>query len=176
MSEIVKKSDIPRTDTTEKLRQRYNLDNITKLAEKLVYPVPIECGGTNADNIEGARDNLGLSDSSVGLKAYPVGAVYISFERTSPAALFGGTWTQLTNRFLYAANGSGATGGESTNTLVDANLPDHYYANALLAWPIASGSGDGYWGFNGSNVIRGLSRAFTNMPPYITCYMWRRTA
>ncbi len=42
--------------------------------------------------------------NGIGLKAYPVGAYYISESATSPASLFGGTWTQVTGRFLRAAN------------------------------------------------------------------------
>lgn len=35
-------------------------------------------------------------------KAYPVGAVYISVNNTSPATLFGGTWEQIKDVFLVA--------------------------------------------------------------------------
>ena len=51
---------------------------------------------------------------------YPVGAIYISYSSTSPATLFGGTWTQISGRFLVASgsasysyvntSGSSATG------------------------------------------------------------------
>ena len=44
---------------------------------------------------------------------YPVGAVYQSWSSTSPATLFGGTWVQLGDRFLYAADSAGTTGGSS---------------------------------------------------------------
>lgn len=62
------------------------------------------------------------------LAAYPVGAYYMSSDSTSPATLFGGTWTQITNRFIFAA-GSGysvnSTGGSATKTLVKDNIPPH---------------------------------------------------
>ena len=45
-----------------------------------------------------------------GLEAYPVGALYMSFVSTSPATLFGGSWSQISNRFIYAGNGT-STGG-----------------------------------------------------------------
>ena len=65
------------------------------------------------------------------LAAYPVGAYYISSDSTSPAVLFGGTWTQITNRFIFAA-GSGysvnSTGGSATKTLVTDNLPSHSHS------------------------------------------------
>ena len=47
-----------------------------------------------------------------GLEAYPVGAVYMSFQNTSPASLFGGSWSQISSRFIYAGNGT-STGGTS---------------------------------------------------------------
>ena len=37
-------------------------------------------------------------------KTYPVGAIYMSVNNTSPSTLFGGTWVQLTDTFLYASN------------------------------------------------------------------------
>lgn len=50
---------------------------------------------------------------------YPVGAIYISYVNTSPATLFGGTWTQIQDRFLLCAGStySGtSTGGAATHT------------------------------------------------------------
>ena len=65
------------------------------------------------------------------LAAYPVGAYYMRSDSTSPAVLFGGTWTQIQNRFIYAA-GSGysvnSTGGSATKTLVTDNIPSHTHS------------------------------------------------
>ena len=58
-------------------------------------------------------------NSNGALAYYPVGAVYISMNPTSPAQLFGGTWQQRTDRFLVAAGNAyeaGATGGSSSKT------------------------------------------------------------
>ncbi|PKM65152.1 MAG: hypothetical protein CVU94_08975, partial [Firmicutes bacterium HGW-Firmicutes-19] len=52
-------------------------------------------------------------------KVYPVGAIYLSTVSTSPATLFGGSWTQIQNRFLVSAGatyGAGTTGGSETHT------------------------------------------------------------
>lgn len=53
------------------------------------------------------------------INPYPVGAIYMSVNSTSPASIFGGSWTQLQNRFLLGAGSSysnGATGGSATHT------------------------------------------------------------
>ena len=50
---------------------------------------------------------------------YPVGSIYMSVNSTSPATLFGGTWSQLKDRFLLGAGdtySNGATGGAATVT------------------------------------------------------------
>ena len=46
---------------------------------------------------------------------YPVGSYYMSNSSTSPAPLFGGSWTQVTSRFLYGST-SVTTGGSNTHT------------------------------------------------------------
>ena len=53
---------------------------------------------------------------------YPIGSIYMSVNSTSPQTLFGGTWQQLTDTFLYAStsadtNSTTATGGEASHTL-----------------------------------------------------------
>lgn len=58
------------------------------------------------------------------LASMPVGYVYISFDSTSPAQLFGGTWEQLTDVFLRAGNDT-ETGGADEMTLATANMPRH---------------------------------------------------
>jgi len=59
---------------------------------------------------------------------YPVGSIYMSVNSTSPDILFGGTWSQLQNRFLLGAGSSytaGNTGGASTVTLTTSQIPSH---------------------------------------------------
>lgn len=59
----------------------------------------------------------GKTLAEIMLTLYPVGAVYISTNSTSPASLFGGTWEQLKDRFLVGAGNSysvNGTGGASS--------------------------------------------------------------
>lgn len=56
---------------------------------------------------------------------YPIGAFYISAEKTSPAELFGGEWIAITNGVaLRASNTFGETGSD-THTLTTSEMPKH---------------------------------------------------
>lgn len=134
------------------------------------------------------------------LAAYPVGSIYMSVNSTSPAALFGGTWERIQDRFLLAAGtdyAAGATGGEATHALTESEMPAHTHKrsdNTTLGlygvdgavsrnW-IAAGSNyvafsaskkDGI-GYGGSVASTGSGDAHNNMPPYLAVYVWKRTA
>lgn len=56
------------------------------------------------------------------LSFMPIGYIYMSKNSTSPAELFGGSWKQLTDVFLRAANDSN-TGGADSITLTVSNIP-----------------------------------------------------
>lgn len=63
-------------------------------------------------------------------KTYPIGSIYMSVNSTSPSTLFGGTWQQLEDTFLFATSGTAdtgyqATGGEETHTLTENEMPSH---------------------------------------------------
>lgn len=139
------------------------------------------------------------------LKAWPVGSVYMSANSTSPASLFGGTWTQLKDRFLIGAGGSyavNATGGATTHTLKANEMPVHdghiqgdarpdqsLVTNGTIVKGRYLGnlSGDNTsneygWVINHGNegypaaLNAGGGKAHNNMPPYLAVYMWKRTA
>lgn len=113
---------------------------------------------------------------------YPVGGVYITFSEISPIDTVGGTWELLENTFLYSsANATGITGGEEEHILTVDEMPKHsHYCNFGSSG--AAGSAwitkyqqyrlDGGWD---TNKIGG-SKAYNNMPPYITVHIYRRIA
>lgn len=120
---------------------------------------------------------------------YPVGAVYISTNSTSPASLFGGTWEQITQRFLFAAHDdggfpSGTTGGEAVHTLTVNEIPSHAHNLAHFASPVGGTiwgglgtSGENvYWENAQATTATGGGQAHNNMPPYLAVYMWKRVA
>ena len=98
------------------------------------------------------------------LAAYPVGAYYMSSDSTSPAKLFGGTWTQITNRFIFAA-GPGysvnSTGGSATKSLVTDSIHPHIHScgsAGSLTHKSGSMNITGYIG--GMDVVNECSGAF----------------
>lgn len=126
---------------------------------------------------------------------YPVGSVYLSFAETSPADIFGGTWERIKDRFLLAAGDSyaaGTTGGESKHKLSESEMPSHTHGINFPtpngdAWGFGIGGGWGGWSVAGnyennntygrqSNQYTGGDGAHNNMPPYLTVYIWKRTA
>ena len=125
---------------------------------------------------------------------YPIGSVYISFNSTSPAASVGGTWELLNNVFLYGTSGAiGVKGGESNHILITNEMPKHHHAlkiavnwggdAAALRSVVATNSnfwkgGDidnGTYDSNNSTSFAGAGQPHNNMPPYITCRMYKRT-
>ena len=118
---------------------------------------------------------------------HPVGSIYESTNPTSPEILFGGTWEQIKDRFLLAAGdtyAAGATGGEAMHTLTVAEMPAHthpYKYNGQSLNVSTSGirltDGDKSNAYSGSpNGAAGGNQPHNNMPPYVTVYMWKRTA
>ena len=135
---------------------------------------------------------------------YPVGAVYISMNQTSPATLFGGTWVQIQGRFLLGADTSypsGSTGGEAEHILTTDEIPAHkhvqkeyvggYSGWSTQNWPFSSYgyiwskdhalnttsanfTSAGIAANNGDTLTTGGGQAHNNMPPYFAVYMWYR--
>lgn len=167
---------------------------------------PVESGTitlTAADVGALAEDGTAADSSKLGgktlaqimLALYPVGAVYISANSTSPASLFGGTWESIGGRFLLGADATyaaGSTGGEATHTLTTDEMPEHKHkgitiaGNKLTAWSETGTGGvfDMNSLFNGSGhntndfyaEPEGSSQPHNNMPPYLAVYMWKRVS
>ena len=155
---------------------------------------------------------------------YPVGSIYMSVNSTDPGTLFGGQWTPLQNRFLFAAGSFHTAGTEGGSRYIQAHT--HSFTGASHSHPAgtnmafvrynygeiekglgerkvaAASSGNytapvvndadvdyAYAQYTGSETAGGTVGAVTgattglsgstaegNMPPYLTVYMWKRTA
>ena len=120
---------------------------------------------------------------------YPIGSYYFSNSSTSPVDLLGGSWANVTGRFLYANNGTD-TGGANTHTLTVSEMPSHRHsANALgvhedylststqFAYTaLRSVTRSNQYGTSEYVSYTGSGSAHNNMPAYKECYCWYRTA
>lgn len=127
------------------------------------------------------------------IKSYPIGSIYLSTSSTKPGSLFGGTWEQIKEKFLFASddvltNGVITTAGTyhvgATGGSADAVVVEHDHTFPTL---VASELGGNYTNpatANNYSEIRqtaetyktGVSGVGKNMPPYLTVYMWKRIA
>lgn len=114
----------------------------------------------------------------------------MSVNSTNPKKLFGGTWTQLKDRFLLGAGSTysnGATGGSATHTLKISEMPKHTHrqvghttANSgnyigIRMVQMSSVNTANTTTVDGSEQTGG-DGAHNNMPPYLVVYMWKRTS
>lgn len=137
---------------------------------------------------------------------YPIGSIYLSVNSTSPATLFGGTWEQIQDKFLLAAGSTyiaGSTGGEAEHTHQYGLQYGGYYQHSILESNTNAGvlsySSDNSISMGATTTVGSFSvtvpnytstatntpnhyrtvgntQYTSNMPPYLTVYMWRRAA
>ena len=121
---------------------------------------------------------------------YPIDSIYISVSSTDPRDIFGGTWEAFaTGRTLVGVdtadtdfNAAGNEGGSKTVILTTEQMPEHrHYLNRQGAGSqsgtldvFANTVGSAYGTVSSTSTGEGLPH--DNMPPYITVYMWKRTA
>ena len=153
----------------------------------------IDVDVSDSDNL-----NLKLTGGDKGLRThmletiYPVGSIYINAGvATNPGTLLGfGTWSAFgTGRTIVGVDSSDTdfdtvreTGGSKTHTLTVAELPSHTHQTTLRGngedetqnFPSASDNSDPSRTM--TSGATGGGNAHTIVQPYITAYMWRRTA
>ena len=141
----------------------------------------------NTDNIAALSNQISNISSTIFDNIYPVGSIYMSVNDTNPSNLFGGTWTQLKDRFLLGAGSTytnGSTGGSATQRLSVANLPSHTHPQYVATNGGSTSANLDYngWVSNGKAVAQGIPTGATGqgtkfdiMPPYLVVYMWKRT-
>lgn len=141
---------------------------------------------------------LEYADSQIKINvdlAHPVGSLYFSTDPTNPSQIFGGTWVAWgAGRVPVGVDTSQTefntvekTGGEKTHKLTVQELASHSHGfqggSALFTQPNQGikGLGPGSYWVEGVGAIENTSNAggdqpHNNLQPYITCYIWKRTA
>lgn len=127
-------------------------------------------------------------------KTYPVNSIFMSVDSTSPASLFGGTWTQIQNGFLLSAGydsiSAGTTGGSKTHShnvndayaLLSLYNSTTYFVDKVISYTanvkIDGLSNKGSTSTSPTNGISlgGNTSATNHLPPYLAVYMWKRVA
>jgi len=143
--------------------------------------------------------NLKLTGGDKGLRThmletvYPVGSIYINAGvATNPGTLLGfGTWTAFgTGRVIVGVDSSDTdfdtvreTGGSKTDShaLTIAELPAHTHTVTMSTSDsdndnLSEGNTSGTSSHETSSTGGGQAHTHDIVQPYITAYMWRRTA
>lgn len=131
---------------------------------------------------------------------YPVGSIYMSVNSTNPSTLFGGTWESWgAGRVPVGVNTSDSNfstvekiGGEKSHTLTTSEMPSHNHTRGgsdagwgagnygsitdVLVSLGTTSANQLYFHSAGATNSTGGGSAHNNLQPYITCYMWKRTA
>lgn len=181
----------------------YIIDAFTRQNNK----TNLEVNNLNVDCITSANNNFELdSDGNLTVKSitaenglpssnsvnvlndvYPVGSIYMSVLSTSPQILFGGSWTQIKDKFLLACGDdytNGESGGAKEVALTKEQMPEHNhkenYSNLYnVGGGVVLGSGNVCYANAGLSYYTentGGGQPHNNMPPYLAVYIWKRTA
>ena len=123
---------------------------------------------------------------------FPVGSIYQSTARTSPAALFGGTWEQIASERVLMGAGSGHAAGTTVEAglpnitgsfVADVKMGEHKVSGAFTAGDVIGVTGE-YSNYSQvykfsldaskSNAIYG--RSYTVQPAAYYVHIWKRVA
>lgn len=128
------------------------------------------------------------------LSSHPVGSIHMSINNLNPSNYLGGTWVAWgSGRVPVGVDTSQTefdtveeTGGEKAHTLTANEIPAHthtvtdQYPTVGTAKGVTSGSTyitqNDIESTNRTTSSVGDGQAHNNLQPYITCYMWKRTA
>lgn len=122
--------------------------------------------------------------------AFPIGSIKMTTTNENPGDSLGGTWVRWgQGRFPLSVsdedglNESEITGGEKEHMLTIEEIPSHAHNLSLpIGEEIVPLKYNGQKnGINPEATVKtteesGGGKAHNNMPPFITCYFWKRTA
>lgn len=135
---------------------------------------------------------LGYTQMDILNFLYPVGSIKITTTAENPGTIVGGTWERWGNgRMMLGVDENDADfasaeliGGEKNHTLTTEEMPAHSHSATLptSGQPLTAriqGNEENALEVGTSDAETtsvGGGQAHNNMPPFITCYLWKRTA
>jgi hypothetical protein len=136
-------------------------------------------------------------------KIFPVGAVYITYDKKNPGTFLGGTWEQFGQGRTLVGEGTGndgstsmsfttkSTGGEYKHKLSIDEMPSHNHrvpdqaddnssfktydwGEPMLLGTKRATKNKGYWW--SITEWKGGDKSHNNLQPYVVTYFWRRVS
>lgn len=133
-------------------------------------------------------------------KIYPVGSIYMSVNNTNPSTLFGGAWTEWgegrvpvgvdtdqtefnivektggkKEQHLRASIGAVSSDVATIGYAATSAIPNHNIYNGVI-WGNRGDTSTPRPASHATEVWQTDGTGPTTLQPYITCYMWKRTA
>lgn len=150
--------------------------------------------GDVAGNLQLQIDEC-AKESDVFLLSHPIGSLFETTVSTNPGTLYGGTWAAWgggrtpvgVNTADTSFNTVEKTGGEKAHVLTEAEVAPHRHkqinywsgnagSNIVVTQGLETSDPRQYGGYDVFTDNAGGGQAHNNLPPYITCYIWKRTA
>ena len=142
---------------------------------------------SNSIYAAGSFDSLDVNGEHIFLTVHPVGAIYMSVSPVNPGTLFGGTWVAWGVGRVPVGVDTGQTefntvektGGHKLLQAHTHTSQRDFYAFQNTGYGATEGAGANRWsGLSADNTLTASTGGGNsqNLQPYITCYMWKRTA
>ena len=150
--------------------------------------------GSNIKTVNGESllgdGNIEIEGGGSSNPQYLVGDLYLTTRSENPSVIFGGTWELYgRGRTLVCVdsndadfNTMGRTGGAKTHTLSIAQMPSHTHPMVMSIGLHSLAESGTNWRFRRDTISEastnatGGGQAHNNLQPYITCFIWIRTA
>lgn len=189
--------------TSQVLQKTSNTDYATQWHSLVKADVGLSNVDNTADTAKPVSSATTAAITAAVQTLYPVGSIYINAtSSTNPGTLLGfGTWVAFGAGQVPVGYSSGdadfgtigQTGGEKTHVLTTAETPSHRHTlevynggSAPPEWASPDTTSTGGKSYPNGTVSSNWTRGFTssiggggahnNLQPYITVYMWKRTA
>ncbi len=193
---------VEQVDANNKVYTNEELSILVNEMEKELDETKAQLSSANNQISQMTNNWNGISTTMLN-KIYPVGSVYLSANNVSPQTFLGGTWIRSgagrtivgVDESQSSFNSSLKTGGSATHThssgTIVANIGAFDNDVGAIGYAAANKTGVTYtYGIRSTSIVSNISSSRVNhatttsgntsssssYAPYITYYIWRRTA